>query len=900
MISKACPVPEIAVHAADVVDDEERSFFLELKEIRKEQLSPMMQQYVETKEKYPDCILFYRLGDFYEMFFDDALRVSRDLELTLTGRECGLSERAPMCGVPHHSYELYLKKLIDLGYKVAICEQMTDPALSKGLVEREVIRVVTPGTIIENDMLDDANNNYLCSVYCSPQGVALCFADLSTGEAALYSISDEENQEEMINLLSRYMPVELIYNPRFLDKRQVNNFLKIRLQCLCEMQEEDFFDPAFHADAVYQQFSVQSLGDLGLKSDTAEAFAVCGLFAYIRNTQKSPVGRFVSLELSDHSAYMTLDYNALKNLELTSTIRTNNKKNSLLAVLDATRTAMGKRMLKQWIERPLRSPARILARLDAVESLMKHSIETLQLQEMLENIYDLERLMTRIVYKKATPRDLRAMCTTAQTLPELKILLSQFEDSSLLRKLNKNISDLQQIADLIDRAITEDPPILLKDGGVIRTGFDKNLDQLREIMGGGNSLIDQICEREREKTGIKNLKIGSNKVFGYYLEVTRSYYDKIPDYYIRKQTLANAERFITDELKKAENTILGAKDKALQLEQDLYNQVRDYLAQALVKVQETAAAIAQIDVLVSFAETASKNNYCKPEISIDHVLNIRDGRHPVVEQMLQDEIFVPNDVYLDTDQNRLSVITGPNMSGKSTYMRQTALIVLMAQMGCFVPASYAKISPVDRIFTRIGASDDLSAGESTFMVEMKEVAEILKYATKDSLVILDEVGRGTSTFDGISIAQAVAEYICNQKSLGCKTLFATHYHELISLENEMTGVKNYSIAVRKGKEGIRFLRKIVPGGTDDSYGIDVAKLAGLPHKVLDRARKLLHEMEEHQPMQKIPVKKSDLQISFDAQQETEIIHKLKRMNIAELSDAECREFLEELYAVLNG
>ena len=872
---------------------------MELKEIKKENLSPMMRQYAEVKEKYQDCIIFYRLGDFYEMFFDDAIKVSRELELTLTGRDCGLPERAPMCGIPYHSYEIYLKRLIDLGYKVAICEQMTDPAFSKGLVEREVIRVVTPGTLIENDMLDDASNNYLCCIYCGQKETALCFADLSTGEAALYPLSDKRQQNEIINLLSRYAPVELIFNQSFLDLKEVNNFVKIRLRCVCDLQEEAYFEPSEQGTAVCQQFSVHSLAELGLSSEGAGTCAVCGLFAYIQDTQKIPAGRFTELELSDNSAYLALDDTALRNLELTSTIRTGSKKGSLLAVLDETHTSMGKRMLKQWIERPLRSPARIMARLDAVDSLLKHTMLTRQLQEALENIYDLERLMTKIVYQKANPRDLRALCTTAQELPALKAILIQFDDSTLLTKLEKTISDLKQVAELIDKAIVPDPPAVLKDGGFIREGFDRNLDELRDIMQNGSSLIDKILEQEKEKTGIRNLKIVTHKTFGYCLEVTRSYYDKIPDYYIRKQTLVNAERFITDELKKAENTVLGAKDKALQLEQELYTQVRDYLAQALVQVQETAGAVAQLDVLVSFAETASKNNYCKPEIAIDGVLDIRDGRHPVVEQMLTEDVFVPNHVYLDTNQNRLSIITGPNMSGKSTYMRQTALIVLMAQMGSFVPASYAKISPADRIFTRVGASDDLTAGESTFMVEMKEVAEILKYATKDSLVILDEVGRGTSTFDGISIARAVAEYICTSRNLGCKTLFATHYHELISLEEELQGVKNYSIAVRKGKEGIRFLRKIVEGGTDDSYGIDVAKLAGLPSKVLDRARELLHEMEADKPVQNIAVPEAEEQFSFDIQQEAEIPKKLRRTNIAELSDSECREFLEELYAMLN-
>ncbi len=875
---------------------------MELKDLKDKKLSPMMQQYVATKEKYPQCILFYRLGDFYEMFFDDAIRVSRDLELTLTGRDCGLEERAPMCGVPYHSSELYIKRLIDLGYRVAICEQLTDPALSKGLVERDVIRVVTPGTVIENNMLDDASNNYLCSAYCGTDGTALCFADLSTGEAALYPVPEKNREDEIINLLSRYMPAEILFNEAFLSLKDVGNFLKIRLQCAAALRDADCFDPILQAETVCSQFGVEALSVLGLPESGCQTAAVCGMFEYIHSTQKVPVGRFTALELSDSNAYMALDYNAMRNLELVRTMRTSEKKGSLLWVLDSTRTSMGKRMLKAWVERPLRSPARIMARLDAVDILMKNSMALLELEDCLDGVYDLERLMTRIVYKKAMPRDLRALAATARELPKLKEILEQLSESALLKKLNSQISDLQSIADLVERAIVEEPPAVIKDGGVIREGFDQNLDELRQIQGGGSNLIEKIGERERERTGIKNLKVGFNRVFGYYIEVTRSYYDLVPDHYIRKQTLANCERFITQELKDAENTVLGAKDKALQLEQDLYNQVRDYLAQALVSVQETAAAVAAVDVLVSFAETASKNNYCKPEIAIDGTLDIRDGRHPVVEQMLEEEVFVPNNTYLDTGANRLSVITGPNMSGKSTYMRQTALIVLMAQMGSFVPASYAKISVADRIFTRVGASDDLAAGQSTFMVEMREVAEILRYATKDSLVVLDEVGRGTSTFDGISIARAVAEYICNARNLGCKTLFATHYHELIALESMMDGVRNYSVAVKKGRDGIRFLRKIVPGGTDDSYGIDVAKLAGLPTKVLGRASQLLNELKAQDAAAKsqAQVQSDVLQFSFGGQQEADIPKCLRQTNIGELTDAECRELLEELTAMLDN
>ena len=866
-----------------------------LSEVDKSQLSPMMLQYVETKEQYKDCVLFYRLGDFYEMFFDDAIRVSRDLELTLTGRDCGLSERAPMCGVPYHSAELYIKRLIDLGYRVAICEQMTDPALAKGLVEREVIRVVTPGTVIENNMLDDASNNYLCCIWTDASATALCFADLSTGEAAVYTADTED---DVIDLLARYRPAELIFNEGFLDRKSVGSFVKIRLKCACALRDAVCFDPAVQAACVCRQFSVDDIAILGIAPEDVRTRAVCGLFQFIEDTQKFAVGRFTSLELSDSTAYMTLDYNALRDLELTRTMRTGEKKGSLLWVLDSTRTPMGKRMLKSWMERPLRSPARIMARLDAVEALMKDSLLTAELTDALDRIYDMERLMTRIVYKQAMPRDLRALCAAAAELPGIKALLARF-DTPLLRRLDGKISDLGALVSLIDRAIMEDPPAVIKDGGVIRDGFDPDLDHLREVMSGGSSIIERIGDEERERTGIKSLKVGYNRVFGYYIEVTRSYLDKVPDYYIRKQTLTNAERYITQELKDAENTVLGAKDKALQLEQVLYEQVRDYLAQLLVPVQETAQAVAEVDVLCSFAETAAKNDYCKPDIAIDGSLYIHDGRHPVVEQSLEEESFVPNDVQLDTGDRRLTIITGPNMSGKSTYMRQTALIVLMAQMGSFVPARAAKISVCDRIFTRVGASDDLAAGESTFMVEMKEVAEILRGATRDSLVILDEVGRGTSTFDGMSIARAVAEHICTGKGLGCKTLFATHYHELTALEGEIPGVVNCSIAVKKGRDGIRFLRKIVPGGTDDSYGIDVAKLAGLPNAVLKRARVLLNELEAERDSRPAAAAGEETQFSFDAQSEAQIPDRLRRMNIDELTDAECREFLEELYALLR-
>ncbi len=868
-----------------------------LENINEAKLSPMMKQYVDTKKQYPECVLFYRLGDFYEMFFDDAIRVSRDLELTLTGRDCGLETRAPMCGIPHHSCELYIKRLIDMGYRVAICEQMTEPG--KGLVEREVTRVVTPGTVIEDNLLGGNDNNFLCCAYNGREGCALCFVDISTGQASLHSIANSNPEDDVISLLSRYAPVELIFNDGFCSLKAVAEYVKIRLHCLASLRDTKCFLPELQEQIVCQQFSVDSLAKLALPEVGAGTMAVCGMFEYIHSTQKIPIGRFSSLDISDDSAYMVLDDTAMHNLELVRTQRRNEKRGSLLWVLDMTKTAMGARMLRAWLERPLRSPSRILERLDAVERLTKESMALLHLGDILDRVFDLERLMTRIVYQKAMPRDLTALASTARELPKLKELLVSLSDVPLLYKLNARISTLTHVADLVERAIVEEPPATLKDGNVIREGFDQELDELRSIRDGGSSLIKAIEERERERTGIKNLKVGFNRVYGYYIEVTRSYYDLIPDYYIRKQTLANCERFMTQELKEAENTVLGAKEKTLQLEQDLFFQVRDVLAQALRSVQETASAVAQVDVLVCFAQVAIQNQYCKPEISIDGMLQIEDGRHPVVERMLEDTVFVPNDTLLATKGGRLSVITGPNMSGKSTYMRQVALIVLLAQIGSFVPASYARISVVDRIFTRVGASDDVSMGESTFMVEMREVADILHHATKDSLVILDEVGRGTSTFDGISIARAVAEYIANPKNIGCKTLFATHYHELISLEQEIEGVRNYSISVKKGRDGIRFLRKIVPGGTDDSYGIDVARLAGLPNRVLKRAEEILQDMERQAATAVSFESNVSPQLGFMVSCEEEVLTRIRQTHIAELSDSECREFLEQIVELLG-
>lgn len=869
-------------------------------EIQKEKLSPMMQQYFTLKEKYPDCILFFRLGDFYEMFFDDAVRIARELELTLTGRDCGLKERAPMCGIPYHSVDLYLKRLVERGYKIAICEQLTDPATTKGLVERDVIRIVTPGTLIESNLLEEGANNYLCSLYFQEGGdCGLCFADLSTGDITALLPERENLETNVMDALSRYTPAEIIMNADALLLKHVMEFIKVRLQCVVTMRDAECFSAEKNHDFVCQQFQVPELSYLQLPETGSETAAVYGMMDYIKETQKQQITRFISLTVSDDNAYLGLDFNARRNLELTETIRGKERKGSLLWLLNAAKTSMGKRMLKTWIEQPLVQPVKIMARLDAVEAFVKKSVVLMEVRSILDQVYDLERLMTRVLYKTATPRDLKALATTAKQIPALKAELEKVADRKLIAKLLSQISDLQMVSDLVDRAIVDNPPVSVKDGGVICTGFHQDLDYLREIMNGGNQIIERMEQEERERTGIKGLKIGFNRVFGYYIEVTRSYYDLVPEHYVRKQTLANCERFITPDLKKTENDILSAKEKALRLEESLYAEVRDCLAAQLKSVQETASAVAQVDVLAAFANVAIENQYTKPEIAMDGVIQIRGGRHPVVERMLTDTVFVPNDTYLDNKANRMLLITGPNMAGKSTYMRQVALITLMAQIGSFVPADYAKISVVDKIFTRVGASDDLTAGESTFMVEMHEVSDILKYATPNSLVILDEVGRGTSTFDGVSIARSVAEYICSSRQLGCKTLFATHYHELIDLENTLDGVKNYSIAVKKHGDTIRFLRKIVPGGVDDSYGIEVAKLAGLPDKVVKRARTLLRQMEQQTAAQKKQPEQPEMQYSFAAVQEEKAVQMLKKTNLQELSDAECRQVLEEVTSLLQ-
>lgn len=868
--------------------------------VERSTLSPMMQQYFEVKDKYPDHIVFFRLGDFYEMFFDDAVVVSKALELTLTGRDCGQEERAPMCGIPYHSAEIYIKKLIDLGFRVAICEQMEDPKLAKGIVKRDVIRIVTPGTLTESNLLDDSRNNFIGALYVKNGAASICFADISTGTAELFAHRDKspsELAESLINEISRFSPAEMLMNAEAAAMESVTRFMRTAMSLNETVLKDEDFSPEKNTSVLLKQFSADTPEDIGLSAgDEISLSALCGLFYYISDTQRAAVGRFTGLQTYSDKRFMELDMTARRNLELCETMRSKEKRGSLLWVLDHTKTSMGKRLLKSYIEQPLIKPAVIIDRLDAVEELTNDTVKLSELSDALGGVYDLERLMTRVMYKSATPRDIKALAQTALKMPEIKSLTSDCR-TSLLKGLSDKIHELSDISALVENAVVDDPPPLLKDGGVIKDGFNAELDRLRSIIKGGKGIIGDIEAREKERTGIKNLKIGYNRVFGYYIEVTKSYYDLVPQEYIRKQTLANCERFITEELKKAEEEIAGASERVIVLEAEIFAEVRDFIASRLAEVQETAQAAAALDVLCSFADVSLKNRYVKPDIAIDGVIDIKAGRHPVVE-LMTDEMYVPNDAYLDTGARRMAIITGPNMSGKSTFMRQTALIVLMAQIGCFVPADYAKISIVDRIFTRVGASDDLTAGQSTFMVEMSEVADILKHATKQSLVILDEVGRGTSTFDGISIATAVAEHIANSRKIGCKTLFATHYHELIGLEGKVDGVKNYSVAVKKYGESIKFLRKIVEGGVDDSYGIEVAKLAGLPKSVISRAKELLSEMEQEKAQQKTQGY-AENQISFGAMKDEEVLSRLRKTNPDEYSPRDAMALLQELCDMLN-
>lgn len=865
------------------------------------ELTPMMKQYFETKKKYPDTILMFRLGDFYEMFFDDAVVASRELELVLTGRSCGQEERAPMCGVPFHSADSYMARLVAKGYKVAVCEQTEDPALAKGLVKREVTRVLTPGTVIENSMLNEGRNNFLASVFSVGETSGICFVDVSTGAVNLTEVSAPSISEKIINEIGRFMPSEVVFNSAASSFSKVFSFIANKTDALAEELGDGYFDFDECSKLICSHFGKKDLSELELSHTSAAVPALGAALKYLTEVQKNDLENISEISFYSDANFMKLDVAALRNLEIVETLRSREKKGSLLWVLDKTRTPMGKRMIRSWLERPLLSVARITKRHNAVGELVSQPLLRSEISEFMSGIHDLERLMTRISFGTASAKELRALSSAAAQLPYIKEKVSQLS-SAMLCGIEQNIDTLEDIRTVIDAAIVDEPPFSVREGGMIKDGFHPELDSLRDIVVNGKDYIASIQQKEQERTGIKKLKIGYNRVFGYYIEVSNSYKELVPDEYIRKQTLANCERYITQELKDLESKVLGAQDRIVKLEYEIFDDVRKKAADELPRVQRTASAIAELDVLCSFAQVAAENNYSCPQISASPVIHITEGRHPVVEKMLDGEPFVPNDTELDCSDNRCAIITGPNMAGKSTYMRQVALISIMAQAGSFVPASSAEIGIVDSVFTRIGASDDLSAGQSTFMVEMSEVATILNNATSKSLIIFDEIGRGTSTFDGMSIARAVLEYAADKKKIGAKTLFATHYHELTELEGQIEGVKNYNIAVKKRGDDITFLRRIVRGGADGSYGIEVAKLAGVPKAVVDRAKKVLREIEESGIAMVKPrdnaannfTEDSDMQVSFEDGSSNEIIDKLKKIDVNTLTPIEAMSVLYEL------
>ncbi len=809
-------------------------------------LSPMMQQYFELKEKHKDEILFFRLGDFYEMFYDDAILASQELELTLTGRDCGQEERAPMCGVPFHSSESYIARLIAKGYKVAICEQVEDPSAAKGLVKRDIIRIVTPGTVIESSMLEDDRNNYLGSIVVQNDCAGVCFADVSTGEAQVTMLKGENLSAQIISELCRFSPSEVLINPTLLNLKEVTSYIKKRMKCAVELVEDERYEIDNIESIMHQQFGENCEQIVGMDSSQLTYAALSVLLEYLGQTQKKGIERMKTVRHYAEKQFMQLSPVTRTNLELTETMRGREKKGTLLWVLDKTRTSMGKRLLRRWIEQPLISPQAINARLNAVEQLFDDFMGRGEIIEALRSVSDMERLMTRTVYGSASPKEIYALANTCQQLPLLKETAKQYSGMEM-QQIEQDIDTLQDIKEEIFKALDETAPTAIKEGNVIRLGYNAEVDELREIMQNGKGYLTSLEAKMKEQTGIRTLKIGYNRVFGYYIEVSKSFSEQVPTDFVRKQTLANAERYITEELKQLEGKILGASERLVTLEKKLFENLLQTISQQQHRIQQTAAAIAKLDVLCSFAQTAEENNYIKPVIDNSDILSIQQGRHPVIEKMLEGNLFVPNDTTMDCGENRMLIITGPNMAGKSTYMRQNALIVLMAQIGSFVPAQSCHVGAVDAIFTRVGASDDLAAGQSTFMVEMTEVAEILQQATQKSLVVLDEIGRGTSTFDGMSIARAVVEHMADKTILGCKTLFATHYHELTDLEHTLEGVKNYSIAVKKRGDDITFLRRIVAGAADDSYGIQVAKLAGLPDAVTERAKEVLRQVEAAMP-----------------------------------------------------
>lgn len=880
------------------------------KRIEMAEFSPMMQHYLNTKKEYADCILFYRLGDFYEMFFDDAIEVSKELELTLTGKDCGQPERAPMCGIPYHAAEGYINKLVSNGHKVAICEQVEDPKAAKGIVKREVIKVVTPGTNLNSQALDETKNNYLCSIYYQGDVIGFSVADFTTGDFFLTQLKTES---ELIDEINKFVPSEIITNEYFSMSGIDLTFINEKLGITMSELDNWYFDDDTCKAKLLNHFKLNSLDGLGVTDYPTGLIASGALLTYLYETQKSEMSHIITLSPYTTGKYMIIDSSSRRNLELVETLREKQKKGSLIWVLDKTKTAMGARMLRMFVEQPLINKDEITARQDMIEELNSKTIDREELREYLNPVYDLERLMTRISCKTANPRDLIAFKNSLEMLPHIKNIIKNFESLSF-RDCYDKLDDLQDIYNLISASIEDEPPITVRDGGIIKNGFSKEADELRDAKTKGKEWLAQLEERERENTGIKNLKVKYNKVFGYYLEVTNSFKSLVPKEWTRKQTLTNAERYTTDELKHLEDVILGAEDKLNTLEYDLFCQVRDEISNQVIRIQATAKAVAMIDVFTSLSLVSQQNNYVRPKINEKGVIDIKNGRHPVVEKMINNDMFVANDTYLDNAANRVSIITGPNMAGKSTYMRQTALIVLMAQIGSFVPASSANIGIVDRIFTRVGASDDLASGQSTFMVEMTEVANILRNATVKSLIILDEIGRGTSTFDGLSIAWAVVEHIANTKLLGAKTLFATHYHELTELEGSLNGVNNYCIAVKENGDDIVFLRKIVKGGADKSYGIQVAKLAGVPDAVIERAKELVAELTDADISQKArdiaqyskkieklgdSYKKVDelevRQMSlFDTVNNDDIIEEIKQMDISNMTPIDALNVLYKL------
>ena len=856
-------------------------------------MTPMMTQYLETKDKYKDAILFYRLGDFYEMFFDDAVLVSRELELTLTGKDCGMEERAPMCGIPFHSANVYVAKLIEKGYKVAICEQVEDPKTAKGLVKREVVKVITPGTIVDSELLSERENNYLASIYAQSGIYGITFSDISTGEIFATCVSDGIH---VINEMARYIPAEIIVNDKC--EPTVLEDINLRIKVEPSVLIDEFF--AFEdADQILKnQFKDENLDYNIVNSDILKK-SICSALRYVETTQKSSFSYMNTLKLYTIGEYMDIDVATRRNLEICETMRSAEKKGTLLWVLDKTKTSMGARRLKQWLEKPLVSSSAIRQRLDAVEELTNSIILRDEITEELSGIYDISRITSRISIGNVTPRDLISLRTSLSHLPKLKDFLMHFSCGAF-KKMNDRFETLEDIKEFLQYSIDDEAPALLRDGKVIKSGYNEELDKLNIAKDQGSKWVYDLEAREKEETGIKTLKVRYNKVFGYYIEVSKSFMNQVPDHYIRRQTLANGERYITPELKALEDTILGASEKIAALEAKLYGEIVDKLRENIQRLKDVCEIISDCDCYCSLSSVASSFNYVKPEITEDSVLEIRDGRHPVVEKMNRTSIFVPNDTKLDDDENRMMIITGPNMAGKSTYMRQVALITLMAQVGSFVPATYARIGVVDKVFTRVGASDDIAAGQSTFMVEMSEVAHILSEATPKSLIIFDEIGRGTSTYDGLSIAWSVVEYAHDKKKLGAKTLFATHYHELTQLEDKLLGIKNYNVAVKKYGDDITFLRKIIPGGTDESYGIEVAKLAGVPEPVIKRAKEILSSIESDESFGVKIISSDKSQDSFTPQMsfaETgaiQLAHELKDLDATTFTPIEAMNKLYEL------